>query len=107
MKTIFSPTPSTTRRSPSAKPHADIREAGAPACCRLIRSEWSKPATCRRSGLSPFCAEHKVFGLGPLRLPADEVAQAAQQGAGQPNADGLRAKNAKPPIRKEEVNLER
>jgi 1,4-alpha-glucan branching enzyme len=25
--------------------------AEAPACYRLTRSEWSKPATCRRSGL--------------------------------------------------------
>src|ERR1017187_3127820 len=107
MKTIFSPTPSTTRRSPSAKPRADSRQAGAPACCRLIRSEWSKPTTCRRSGLSPFCAEHKVFGLGLLRLPADEEAEAAQQGAGKPDAEGLGAKDAKPPLREEEINIER
>src|ERR1035441_5621192 len=98
MKTTFSPTPSMTRRSPSAKPPAD-REAGAPACCRLIRSEWSKPATCRRSGPSPFCAEHKVLGLGPLGLPSDEKAEAAQQGAGKPDAEGLGAKDAQPPDR--------
>ena len=41
------------------------REAGAPACCRLTRSEWFKPATCRRSGLSAFCARHGLSGLRP------------------------------------------
>ena len=40
------------------------REGGAPACCRLTAFEWFKPATCRRSGLSVFCAGHKLSGLG-------------------------------------------
>src|ERR1039458_9326423 len=38
-------------------------DAGAPACCRLTRSEWSKPATCRRSGLMVFRAGHEISGL--------------------------------------------
>jgi hypothetical protein len=38
-------------------------EAGAPACCRLTRSEWSKPATCRRSGLLAFGAGYEMSGL--------------------------------------------
>src|ERR1035438_2562743 len=36
---------------------------GAPAYCRLTWSEWSKPATCRRSGLSAFRAEHEICEL--------------------------------------------
>ena len=40
------------------------REGGAPACCRFTASEWPKPATCRRSGLSAFCAGHELSGVG-------------------------------------------
>src|ERR1019366_9530296 len=36
---------------------------GAPAYCRLTWSEWSKPATCRRSGLSASRAEHEICEL--------------------------------------------
>jgi len=43
-------------------------------------------------------------GLG---LPADEKSEAAQQSAGEPDAKPLGAKNAKPPVRKEVVNIER
>src|SRR5208282_816463 len=31
--------------------HESPSQAGAPACCRVMRLERSKPATCRRSGL--------------------------------------------------------
>src|ERR1039458_9230103 len=37
--------------------------ARAPAYCRLTWSAWSKPATCRRSGLSAFRAEHEISEL--------------------------------------------
>ena len=40
------------------------RGAGASACCRLMRLEWSKPAPCRRSGLSAFRGGCEIFGLG-------------------------------------------
>jgi hypothetical protein len=37
--------------------------AGAPACCRLRPSGPCKPATCRRSGFSPFRASRDVSAL--------------------------------------------
>jgi heme a synthase len=43
---------------------ANNREAGAPACCRLTRSEDSKPAGCRRSGLHRFALFTAVATLG-------------------------------------------
>jgi len=42
-------------------------ETGAPAGCRLTRSEWSKPATCQRSGSSPFPASHETSRFGRSR----------------------------------------
>jgi hypothetical protein len=54
-------------------------DAGAPACCRLTPSEWSKPAccrprpfgsrkpaTCRRSGPWAFRAVYEIFRLKEL-----------------------------------------
>src|SRR5208282_2474326 len=39
------------------------REAGAPACCRLMRLERSKPATCRRSGLCAIRGGREISKL--------------------------------------------
>ena len=57
----------------------------------------------RKVGLSLFAA-----GGGPtpgdpigLGLTADEKAEAAQQGAREPGADGLGAKDAKPPLKED------
>jgi hypothetical protein len=45
-----------------------------------------------------------LIGLG---LPTDEKSEAAQQRAGEPDAEPLGAKNAKPPVRKEVAHIER
>ena len=59
-------------------------DAGAPACCRLTRSEWSKPATCRRSGLLAFRAGYEIPGLTELENNASglrDYRHAAPDGA--------------------------
>src|ERR1035441_5504861 len=48
-------------------------QAGAPACCRLTRSEWFKPARCRRSSLPAFRAGYGVSGFALLCLFASAL----------------------------------
>ena len=52
-------------------------EAGAPACWRLMRFEWSKPAICRRSGLSAFRAL-ELFGLAIQAVTVQVVGRASR-----------------------------
>src|ERR1035438_3450460 len=60
------------------------RQAGAPACCRLTRSEWSKPATCRRSGLKgmkyPAQCSSLLLEIQLLEIPG-QVVRAQDGGA--------------------------
>src|ERR1039457_2945217 len=71
-------------------------EAGAPACCRLTRFEGPKPATCRRSGPSPFRAGHKASGprsVAPLPVQF-HLREFLAQGHGVPDMKGAIAECA-------------